>query len=191
MRRALTSPAIATIATIFIIVFAYTLIALRSGRPNGSLPSKLEVDQPQESKAKSIFGPIVSGLQQQTHVPLKLPTYLATEDETNPLYAIVESATPTAYKLQLAFTKDCTGGNVCHYGTVSGQVAKSSTSRERGTAVSLVNGVTGYFVDSNCGANCSDSTLNWTQSGYRYTVGIKAANIETLKKVANSAIEQP
>ena len=121
---------------------------------------------------------------------MRLPTYLATELETNPLYAIVETATPEHYELQVAFTRDCSGGNACHYGTVSGQVVKQAVSRKKGKAVSLAKGVTGYFVDAKCGANCPDSILVWMEDGYRYTIGIKAADMETLIKVANSAIAQ-
>lgn len=138
----------------------------------------------------SVFEPVISQIQQKSRVPLRLPTYLATEEETNPLYAIVETTTPTRYELQLAFTPDCTGGNACRYGVVSGQAVKSKAKRPRGKTVKLVQGITGYFIDATCGANCSDSTLTWNQNGYRYTVGIKAGNVQTLTKVANSAIEQ-
>ena len=58
-----------------------------------------------------IFERVLPRLRQKTRVPLRLPTYLATEDETHPLHAIIETATPTRYQLQLAFTPDCTGGN--------------------------------------------------------------------------------
>ena len=60
-------------------------------------------------------------LRRKTRVPLRLPTYLALEEETYPLTAILELAAPTRYRLQLAFTPDCTGGNACRYGMVSGQ----------------------------------------------------------------------
>jgi hypothetical protein len=143
-----------------------------------------------QPETNSIFDPILSELQQKTRVPLRLPTYLATEEEENPLYAIVETATTDHYELQLAFTKTCTGGNVCHYGIVSGQAAKPSERREKGRSLPLVQGITGYFVDAKCGANCPDSTLTWEQDGYRYSVGIKAADMETLTKVANSAISR-
>ena len=137
-----------------------------------------------------IFDPILLELQQKTDVPLRLPTYLATEAETNPLYAIVEKATPEHYEVQVAFTRDCSGGNACHYGTLSGQAVKRVVSRKKGKPVSLVKGITGYFVDAKCGANCSDSVLVWMEHDFRYTIGIKAADMETLIRVANSAIAQ-
>jgi hypothetical protein len=135
-----------------------------------------------------IFDSVLPALRQKTRVPLKLPSYLATENETNPLYAIAVTVALKRYELQLAFTPDCTGGNVCRYGMVSGEVIAFGENRARGKPAKLARGITGYFVDAKCGANCSDSTLTWQQGGYRYVVGIKAANLDTLRKVANSAI---
>ena len=143
----------------------------------------------QSSADGAIFERALQVLRQKTRVPLKLPTYLAAEEETYPLNAIIEFAAPKRYELQLAFTPDCTGGNACRYGLVSGQAVGRKAKRMRGKAVKLARGITGYFIDAECGANCSDSTLSWQEGGYRYTVGIKAANVETLRKVANSAIE--
>ena len=150
--------------------------------------SDLKAITQQSTAVNSIFKPVLPILQKKTRVPLRLPTYLATEGEEYPLHAIVEVATPTHYELQLAFTPDCTGGTACRYGTISGQAIRPSAKRLRGKTVKLAQGITGYFVDATCGANCSDSTLSWNQDGYRYTVGIKAEKMGTLIKVADSAI---
>lgn len=139
--------------------------------------------------AAAIFEKAAPELRQKTRVPFRYPTYFATEAETNPLYAIIERATPNGYELEVAFTPDCGGGNACRFGMVAGEKIASGAKRLRGKTVKLSHGVEGYFVDAKCGANCTDSTLTWEQDGYRYTVGIKAANVETLTKVANSAIE--
>lgn len=136
----------------------------------------------------SIFDPILSSLRGKTRVPLRLPSYLANEKETYPLYASIELVSQSAYKIQLAFTQDCTGGNVCHYGKVSGRAVKAGQGRPKGETVSLTNGLAGYFIDATCGATCSDSILTWDEDGYRYTVELKAEKIDTLRKVADSAI---
>jgi hypothetical protein len=136
----------------------------------------------------SVFDPVIGSLRGKTKVPLRLPTYLATEKEAYSLYAIVELVSQSAYKVQLAFTQDCTGGNVCHYGQVSGRVVKAGEGRPKGEIISLTNGLIGYFTDATCGAVCSDSTVTWDEAGYRYTVGLKAEKLDTLKKVAESAI---
>src|SRR5688572_31895983 len=73
-----------------------------------------------QSSGTAVFERAIPLLRQKTRVPLRLPTYLATEDETYPLNAIIKIATPTRYELQLAFTPDCAGGNACRYGMVSG-----------------------------------------------------------------------
>lgn len=142
----------------------------------------------QEPASAEVFKPVQARLLRKTRVPLKLPTYLATGPEATPLHAIVEVATPARYELLLAFSPDCSGASVCRYGMVSGQVMRSKSARPQGKAMKLARGITGYFVDFDCDLSCSDSTLSWMQGGYRYTVGIKAAEAEQLVKVANSAI---
>ncbi len=54
-----------------------------------------------------------------------------------------------------------------------------------GSETSLGTGITGYFVDASCGANCSDATISWDQNGSRYTLGLKASKKETLVEMAN------
>jgi hypothetical protein len=71
---------------------------------------------------------------------------------------------------------------------VSGTLAPGSK-RPNGKPVKLERGITGYFIDAKCDRVCNDSTLTWQQGGYRYTVSIKAADVDTLRKVANSAID--
>ena len=144
----------------------------------------------QTTSSGAIFDKVLQPLRQRTRVPLRLPSYLATESETSPLYAIIMTATSKRYELQLAFTPDCDGENVCRYGMVSGIVAPPRPKRPPGKPVKLMRGITGYFIDAKCDRTCSDSTLTWQQDGHRYVVGIKAADIDTLRKVANSAIDK-
>lgn len=153
------------------------------------LPLSSDTGQ-QTSSSAAIFDKVLPQLRQRTRVPLKLPSYIAAESETNPLYAIITTATSGRYELDLAFTQNCGGANVCHYGIVSGTIAPGSK-RPRGKPVKLVRGITGYFIDAKCDRVCNDSTLTWQQGGHRYTVGIKAADLDTLRKVANSAIDNP
>src|ERR1051326_8908581 len=110
-------------ATLFI------LLALLISSPNYGR-SQAAVQKTSDDSA--VFEPVIPLLQKKTDVPLRLPTYLATEDETYPLHAIVEVATPTRYELQLAFTPDCTGGTACRYGMVSGRALRRGARRPRG-----------------------------------------------------------
>ena len=152
------------------------------------LPSNETARRQSLLNSASVFDAILPSLKAKTKVPLRLPAYLAAENETHPLYAIIEAVSPSEYEIQLAFTQDCSGGNTCHYGTVSGRTKRVKESSPRGQRVSLANGLSGYFVEATCGAVCSESTLTWDQDGYRYAVGLKAEKVETLRKVADSAI---
>jgi hypothetical protein len=73
-------------------------------------------------------------------------------------------------------------------GVVSAEAVTRKTPRLTGRRVTLAKGITGYFVDFGCGANCSDATLTWRQKGVQYTLGLKAGKRESLIKMANSAI---
>ncbi len=71
---------------------------------------------------------------------------------------------------------------------VEGEAISSQNPVLNGEKVFLASNITGYFTDATCGANCSDSTLVWEQNDVRYTVALKAGKLETLVKIANSAI---
>jgi len=139
-------------------------------------------------KPNPIFRPIFPALKYQTKVPILLPGYVPEADQSNPVFAILEAGTRSKYQILLAFTEDCQGGNACRLGEVSGETIPAPASPLKGETVALTESKTGYFVESRCGANCSDSTLTWGQTGHRYTVAIKAGSQATLIKMANSAI---
>jgi hypothetical protein len=141
----------------------------------------------ESSDNQDLFKTVLLQLQKKTKVTPILPTYLASEGETEPLYATLESITKNRYDIELAFVPECHTATACHYGTLIGKVNKKLPPL-KGQRVKLSKGLTGYFVDAKCGANCSDSTLTWVQKGHRYTVGIKAGRKTDLIKVANSAI---
>jgi hypothetical protein len=134
---------------------------------------------------KVIFKPILLELQKATRAPLRLPAYLAAEDQTNQLYAMIGETTATSYVVYVSFCPNFPGGGACQYGFVSGARLGAKTTRPRGRRVPLARGLTGYFV-APCRALCP--SLSWVQSGYIYTVGIHAAELGAHRKMANSAI---
>jgi len=138
----------------------------------------------------AVLESVRTSLARDSKVPLKLPTYFATEDEDYKLYATVDAATVAAYSVELALVPDCAGATACHWGEVAGKALKAGSRPPKGRAVKLVQNITGYFVDGKCGASCSDSTLTWDQAGHRYTVAIKAGKSSSLVKMANSAIKR-
>lgn len=158
------------------------------------------------SQLHPMFRPVINQLKAKTRVPLQLPAYIPQEDY--PLYITVNMATPKQYELTIGTDKNCSGGNYCRYGTVSGQRITTSTpsveeeyaflndpsyqpsvrSKEKMGKVTLANGIKGYFIPYVCGANCDDSKVIWEQRGYRYLVGIKSGDKKTVVEMANSAI---
>jgi hypothetical protein len=101
-----------------------------------------------------------------------------------------------SYAYDLGYGSDCQGGGACHYGSFT--LAANSTGSfiglngfpyEAGRAqkVSLDRGITGYFVDSACGANCSDAMIWWMYNGYQYSLGLKGSRDQVIA-LANAAI---
>ncbi len=156
--------------------------------PNSAVNSSLPKTQPTAVMPHPIFREILPVLKTQTSLPIRLPAYIPETDGHNPIYALLEIATTSEYRIMLAFTENCTGGNACRLGNIFAEANTSKTPTLTGEAVPLANGITGYFTDATCGANCSDSTLVWEQNNVRYTVAIKAGKVATLVKVTNSAI---
>lgn len=159
-----------------------------------------------------VFQSILPALERKTLVPIVLPTYIPSEtsDGTSKLYANVTSLTQKGYTIILGYTSDCEGGNACRFETISGVALTPITppltaesedfndrdprykpmvrSAEKPGFITLALGVTGYFVPYTCGAFCSDAKLFWERNGYRYMLGVKAANSKVLVDMANSAI---
>jgi hypothetical protein len=156
--------------------------------PNPIATYSLAKTLPKQSQLNPIFDSILPVLKAKTKLSICLPTYIPESDEPNPIYALLESVSPSKYRIMLAFTNDCLGGTACRLGGVSAEAVTSKSPALEGKTVTLANSITGYFVDATCGANCSDSTLTWQQNGVRYTVAIKAGDVATLEKMANSTI---
>lgn len=139
-------------------------------------------------QAHPVFKSILPKLKQKSQIQVLLPNFIPESDGTNPIYAIIETATPKKYDILLGFSPDCSGGTACRLGVVSAQAITRKTPRLTGKRVALAKGITGFFVDFRCGANCSDATLTWRQENVQYTVGLKAGDRASLVKMANSAI---
>ncbi|MGJ5630715.1 hypothetical protein [Nostoc sp. CALU 1950] len=146
------------------------------------------IAQQSKTQLHPVFKSILPKLKQKTQIKILLPKFIPESDGENPIYAIIEAATPKKYDILLGFSPDCTGGTACRLGVLSAETVTRKTPRLNGKRVSLAKGITGYFVDFTCGANCSDATLTWRQQGVQYVVGLKAGDRTSLVKMANSAI---
>jgi hypothetical protein len=147
------------------------------------------IAQQSKTQLHPVFKSILPKLKQKTQIKILLPKFIPESDGENPIYAIIETATRKKYGILLGFSPDCTGGTACRLGVVSAEAVTRKTPRLTGKRVSLVKGITSYFVDFSCGANCSDATLTWRQQGVQYVVGLKAGDRTSLVKMANSAIK--
>ena len=141
--------------------------------------------------AHPVFKSIIPTLQKKTKVPILLPTYIPESDGEIPLYARLETINPAKYFILLDFDPKCKGGTACRLGSISGELITAKNRPLKGKIITLSKQRKGYFVDAVCGANCSDSTLSWQEKGYFYQVAIKAGDLSSLVKMANSTILIP
>lgn len=137
-------------------------------------------------KVLPLFQAVLPDLKKYMPLPVYFPTTFG-DVAPGQLYASIAKADATSYYLSLDFSADCNGANACHYGSLSGE-ATTYLDPQSGQKVSLAGGQTGYFNDAGCGASCSEATLSWEKDGVRYTIGSKAAKLQTLVNIANSAI---
>jgi hypothetical protein len=141
-------------------------------------------------KPNHIFSQIVPLLLQKTSVPLRLPEYVPySDDKETKLYSILKVAEPERYSIELTWLQDCDGGNACHVGYVGASKTPFPSERKRRVPVSLAGGIGGFFVGFDCGAHCDDASLDWKEGDYYYGISLKAADKNTLVRMANSAIE--
>ena len=143
------------------------------------------------------FGPVASGLKGKTHVPLVIPSSLPNDFGVDRFFCTIISLVPNEYEVIIGWDADCGGGNACRVGSFYGKRLAGSHitgsgnypfERRRARRVRLRGGITGYFVDGTCGANCSDSKLFWKQGSYEYMVGLKLGEMKEVVELANSAI---
>ncbi|MBD2208276.1 hypothetical protein H6G27_00120 [Nostoc linckia FACHB-104] len=174
-------------AAILLVSSSLSGLAIASTNPQ---PQKIAQSQVQtvDSQPHPVFKAILPRLRQKIKIRLLLPKFIPESDGANPVYAIVENATLRKYDILLGFSPDCTGGTACRLGVVTAEAITRKTPKLTGKRVVLAKGIKGYFVDSTCGANCSDATLTWRLQGVQYTVGLKAGDRASLIKMANSAI---
>jgi len=143
------------------------------------------------------FQPVATALKGKTRVPLVIPSALPKTEEVDRFYCTIITLEPNKYEAIIGWTNECGGGNACRIGSFYGKRSLGGRimgtgnypfERRRARRVRLMGGITGYFVDATCGANCSDSKVFWKQGGYEYMVGLKMGEMTNVAALANSAI---
>ncbi|OQY16933.1 MAG: hypothetical protein DRJ03_20060 [Chloroflexi bacterium] len=143
------------------------------------------------------FQPIMQALV-LSGVPPMLPPEFPTGEGLPPVHPYVYLADDGEYDISLDFGADCQGAGACHHGSLAGKQVDSdepvSTQHfefdaERAKMVTLTRGIAGYFIESQCGANCDDAKVFWIYDGFQYMVGLKGGEQSAVLDLANAAIE--
>lgn len=185
----LTTRDVSILSALFLLVNSsvFANFTLASSKNQSQLIVQQQINN-KTSQTHPVFKSILPKLKQKTQIKILLPKYIPGLEGENPLYAILETATKNQYEIILGFSPDCNGGTACRFGTIGAEAINSKTPKLTGKAVSLAKGITGYFVDFQCGAGCSDATLTWRQKGVQYAIGLKAGKRSELLQIAKSFI---
>lgn len=156
------------------------------------------------SQAKIGYRPVMQQLS-QTRIPLRLPKVLVYPNAKGTYGATVIAASADRYDLNIGDRYPCKG-LYCSIATVTAEQIQAGMpsipetfafmndpnyqplerSPEPMRYVSLATGQQAYFVPWVLGANYGYSKLIWDEAGYRYTVGLKKADLSWLLAVVNS-----
>ena len=128
-----------------------------------------------------------------------LPPVFSTEDGLPPLVPYLIRSEFGSYRFSLDYGEDCQGAGACHYGSLAARKIDAGGGAEAtilpilGTSsfipLQLAYNIPGYFVESQCGANCSDAQISWIYNDTEYLMGIKSGSMEDLVTLANAALE--
>ena len=134
------------------------------------------------------YDTIRSTLPNRTSIPVRLPRFIPNyADPEHPVFAIVESVDSDGYRVQLAWDKNCQGGNWCHLGELTGSRLQTDTPRNR-EDLTLAGSIRGYFIPASIGASCSDAKVDWDEGVFHYSIAMKCGKKRTLVEMARSAL---
>lgn len=128
---------------------------------------------------------------------LMLPPNFPVEAGLPAIVPHVITAEPGEYEISLDYGPECRGAGACHYGSLAGKQVSSNQpestrtipfTADRAQPVMLENGIEGYFIAAECGANCDDARLYWIYNGFQYMLGLKGGRQADVVDLANAAI---
>ncbi|MBE9127605.1 MULTISPECIES: hypothetical protein [unclassified Coleofasciculus] len=142
----------------------------------------------------NLFAEQLPQLQQQTDVPIFLPSELPPFKQQ--IY-VNSYAGRNAYSIALRLQQNCDGIPACTLGSFSAKPVDSAYSPVDWLTqeILLAKGIQGYFTPSRCNSFCLPSTLEWVWKGMTYRIELKGIGRNVTEEeavmsaIANSAIE--
>ncbi len=131
-------------------------------------------------------------------VPPILPPEFPAEAGLPTVSPYIYSTDQGLYEATLDYGADCMGAGACAYGSLMGRLSTAGVPQgtenvpydySAAQKVILTRGVQGYFIESQCGASCSDAQVFFVYDGFEYMLGVKAGVKENMIALANAAIE--
>lgn len=126
--------------------------------------------------------PIVSTLQQQTQVPIFVPTLVPQQDE---IYVSV-GASAKGYYLSFNVTPECKGETPCRFGSLEANRGEAFYTDPSSESVTLANGARGLYTLVR--GPYYTALVQWEYQGVLYKAGLKNGQRKDALAFANSAI---
>lgn len=143
-------------------------------------PASFSADR---ANAKRVFAPLAKRLA-ASGVPVFVPGTLPVRSLSHVLAQVV-SADRSGYSIELDFSRDCDGRNVCHVGRIEGRYAVALP--HGGEPVTLAGGTIGMYTEGTCAAYCNPSMIRFMRSGYAYAFS-EQGSLPELKRMTSSMI---
>jgi hypothetical protein len=137
------------------------------------------------------FKAILSRLQRQTDLTIRLPSYLPPEIQKQQIFVRGQSSN-MGYRVDLESHPNCNGTNSCFIGFFGASVRNQPTFDQ---IVPLSKNITGYYKPLSCGGSCSPPAIEWIQERVLYSIQMRVSRDpkeakQALIQLANSSINQ-
>jgi len=162
---------LATLALVLMLSMSDCL-AGSQGEP-AKVPSRLSSDRAVSGKLlPQVFTDALTDIKTKTHVPVLLPEELV-EPIAKAKHAVVENANAKGYTISLYYKLGI--GDACFAGAFAAQARPKYKPEELANviAVTLTQGLRGFFRGVGCGGSCAPANLWWEQNGILYQIQIK------------------
>jgi hypothetical protein len=130
------------------------------------------------------FESVLPKVKEKSGIAVRIPSFFDASIKPSRVFG-KGSARKGKYRLDLGVSRQCNGGNACFVGAFYGERGGDVDNSMR---VSLARGITGFWAQGGCGANCAPDSLQWKQGKVLYDIQVKASTAKMIR-MANQAIK--
>jgi hypothetical protein len=145
-------------------------------------------DNVQPLPSLAILQQRMKAIQKKTTIPVAIVGKLPKEInlETNKMFSQI-TVQEDFYGVGITDNIDCDGSEECEPATFLGSLSPIDWHDDEKTfSITLQNGDKAIFHDTDCGASCTGTWLNWKHEKFYYLISLGITEEKTLTDIANS-----